>query len=603
MSAHELSFPYEARRNRDLSDAELWQRSLRRSVHRREITEAARKHAMRRKSAAVAVTASMAAGPVASPIAAVASVGSGSAVATQKAGGGGAGGSAIALPSGALVDYGDTGEAVAAVQQVVGVDNDGIFGPITQGGVKRWQAANGLPATGAVDAKTWTKMFQSSVSYVGKDGKTTVTVNDKSGSKPSTGVDGPAPTTTKPRVKQPGSKRSEVAEKNRNAVTKPQSVTKDQTVQAPAAETAPAPAPATTGAGCGAGRIASPVSGTTTGVYGENRGSHAHAGKDIAAPTGTAVRAAQCGTVTKAGMDGSGYGNLVCIEHEGGVSTCYAHLSQINTKVGSYVHVGDVIGKVGCTGSCTGPHLHFEVRENGKTVNPENYLSGSKTIAGAAPKTSSGTGKLAVTTASSDAAWGEATAATSAETEATLAAAYTAAATASAPTAVAATGTTDPAATGAVAPATEAATANGATTDGSAGEAAPTETAPATTGAAANGEAAPGTTGAVAPATEASTGSANGAVTEEPAGEAAPAEAPAASAPAEAQAETAPAPAAEAPAPVAEAPAETAPAPAAEAPAPAPATESTPAPVAETPAAPVDAAPAEETGATVAPTE
>ena len=116
-----------------------------------------------------------------------------------------------------------------------------------------------------------------------------------------------------------------------------------------------------------------PVSGTTTGTFGEARSGHTHAGKDIAAPTGTAVRAAQCGTVTPAGADGGGYGNLVCIQHEGGVSTCYAHLSQIDTTKGAYVHVGDVIGKVGCTGSCTGPHLHFEVRENSKAVNPDDH--------------------------------------------------------------------------------------------------------------------------------------------------------------------------------------------------------------------------------------
>ena len=122
-----------------------------------------------------------------------------------------------------------------------------------------------------------------------------------------------------------------------------------------------------------------------TGTFGEARTGHTHAGQDIAAPTGTAVRAAQCGTVTSAGADGSGYGNLVCIQHEGGVSTCYAHLSQIDTTKGAYVHVGDVIGKVGCTGSCTGPHLHFEVRENGKATNPAPYLEGSKTIAGRRP--------------------------------------------------------------------------------------------------------------------------------------------------------------------------------------------------------------------------
>ncbi len=107
MSAHDLSFPFVTPNNRDLVDAELWARSLRRSVHRREITEAARKHAMRRKSAAVAVTASMAAGPVVAPFAAVASAGGSRAAATQKAPE--RGGSAVSLPSGALVKYGDNG--------------------------------------------------------------------------------------------------------------------------------------------------------------------------------------------------------------------------------------------------------------------------------------------------------------------------------------------------------------------------------------------------------------------------------------------------------------------------------------------------------------
>ena len=75
MSAHASSFPWSEPHNRDLSDPELWERSLRRSVHRREITEAARKHAARRKGAAVAVSASMAVGPIAAPFAALASSG------------------------------------------------------------------------------------------------------------------------------------------------------------------------------------------------------------------------------------------------------------------------------------------------------------------------------------------------------------------------------------------------------------------------------------------------------------------------------------------------------------------------------------------------
>ena len=127
--------------NRDLSDVELWERSLRRSVHRREITEAARKHAARRKGAAVAVTASMAAGPAAAPFAALARR---PAVRRSRRRRRCAAASAIAMPSGALVVYGDTGEAVAAVQRLVGVDDDGIFGPITRGAVERFQARHGL---------------------------------------------------------------------------------------------------------------------------------------------------------------------------------------------------------------------------------------------------------------------------------------------------------------------------------------------------------------------------------------------------------------------------------------------------------------------------
>jgi len=435
LSSHDLSFPYTGSRNRDLSDAELWARSLRRSVHRREITEAARKHAVRRKGAAVAVTASMAAGPVAAPFTAVASVGGSRSVSGSTDTGSSSARAALSLPSGALVKFGDTGKAVAAVQNQVGVDDDGIFGPVTRGGVERFQARAGLPVTGTVDAKTWAVMFKSQVSYVGKDGKTSVTVKHQGGGAeaPSSAVDAPA-TTTKPVVKvkkkKAAAKKQGTAttprttapatstdpEKNRAAITNPQAIS----------------APVAQGAGCGSGQIATPVAGTATGSFGENRGSHAHAGKDISARTGTAVRAAQCGTVTKAGWDNGGYGNLVCIEHEGGISTCYAHLSSVDTKVGQYVHVGDVVGKVGSTGRSTGPHLHFEVRENGKTVNPDTYLSGAKQIAGAAAKatsaaTKASTGKLAVTKSGSDAAWGEATPASSAETEATLATAYTAA--------------------------------------------------------------------------------------------------------------------------------------------------------------------------------
>ena len=95
--------------------------------------------------------------------------------------------SAISLPSGALVSYGDVGPKVAAVQRQVGVDDDGIFGPITRGAVERFQARYGLPVTGEVDARTWQALFKSQVSFVGKGGKQIMTVNRPSSGESRTG--------------------------------------------------------------------------------------------------------------------------------------------------------------------------------------------------------------------------------------------------------------------------------------------------------------------------------------------------------------------------------------------------------------------------------
>jgi murein DD-endopeptidase MepM/ murein hydrolase activator NlpD len=114
-----------------------------------------------------------------------------------------------------------------------------------------------------------------------------------------------------------------------------------------------------------------PTSGVVTSGFGPRWG-RMHEGIDIAAPLGTPVRAAASGRVIVAGGMG-GYGNIVVIDHGGGVSTAYAHLSSIWVGGGS-VSQGQTIGAVGCTGSCTGPHLHFEVRINGSPVNPLSYL-------------------------------------------------------------------------------------------------------------------------------------------------------------------------------------------------------------------------------------
>ena len=98
-----------------------------------------------------------------------------------------------------------------------------------------------------------------------------------------------------------------------------------------------------------------------------------HSGLDIAKPKGANVYAVAPGRVVYAGWRG-GYGYTVIIAHTATRSTLYGHLSQILVSVGQDVKRGQVIAKVGSTGLSTGPHLHFEVRENGTPVNPRQFL-------------------------------------------------------------------------------------------------------------------------------------------------------------------------------------------------------------------------------------
>jgi murein DD-endopeptidase MepM/ murein hydrolase activator NlpD len=98
-----------------------------------------------------------------------------------------------------------------------------------------------------------------------------------------------------------------------------------------------------------------------------------HTGIDISARSGTPIKCAANGIVLEARWRG-GYGNMVLVDHGGGIQTLYAHCSVLIASAGQKVSQGDVIGKVGSTGMSTGPHLHFEVRKNGYPVDPLDFL-------------------------------------------------------------------------------------------------------------------------------------------------------------------------------------------------------------------------------------
>jgi Meckel syndrome type 1 protein len=561
--------PY-PRSERDLGSAVLWERSLTRSHRRRERARRARRNAPRQKGATLAAGAAILATPVAAPLAASAASShpgvSKAEIATRAA-------APHQTPTD-LLSYGDTGEAVAAVQAQLRIVEDGIFGPQTEGAVKQFQIVHGLGATGIVDTRTWAELFRVQVKYFGESSASAHTAMASAGTQPA------AQPTGGPDL----SDRVEL----RDEVESPSPSTGSEPAPAPVQST---PVSTSGSGGCTSdGRIVTPVSnGTETSPYGDDRGDHIHSGEDIAAPTGTTVRAADCGTVSISGTE-SGYGEMVCIQHAGGTTTCYAHLSQRDVAVNDYVKAGQKIGEVGCTGNCTGPHVHFEVRVNGKATDPAPYLAGSKTVQGQTTTATqsplpAGEGGTGGPSAADEAAlFGEATGGTTATPASTQPAATGAQPTAEttaqagAETAPAET-TPQPAETAPAQPAPETAPAQ---TAPQPAEAAPAQTAPETAPETAPAQTTPQPTAEATVQAGAETGPA--------------ATAPAAPAPAPAPA--APAPTAE-PAPAA--PADQAPAPTAEPSA--PATQAAPAPAADASAtaavnAPAPAAPAQDTTAT-----
>ncbi|HEV7364004.1 MAG TPA: peptidoglycan DD-metalloendopeptidase family protein, partial [Solirubrobacteraceae bacterium] len=382
--------PYDAPR-RDLASQELWQRSLRRSRHRRDLAVISRRERTRRKGVSAVVSAAMVTAPAAPTLAAAAG-GSGSRAAAAQTSGGD-------VP--VVLRAGSTGPGVEALQRALGITDDGIFGPQTEAALRAFQARNGLAVTGVVDAATWSQLFGTSVSVVDESSPLAQEVMASAGASGSTATssvatttgagipagDGPAPssgtTNRAPQVQgdaAPAPRNSGSGDGSSGSAPAP--APRNQTDPSPTDSTpAPAPNPGS-GGSCGSGEIRSPVTGyTVTGVFGENRGDHVHSGLDMAVPSGTPIRAASCGTVASASYEG-GYGNMVCINHSGGYSTCYAHMSRFAVGAGQYVRIGQVIGYVGCTGNCSGPHVHFEVRYHGTARDPQPYLKHQARIAG-----------------------------------------------------------------------------------------------------------------------------------------------------------------------------------------------------------------------------
>jgi murein DD-endopeptidase MepM/ murein hydrolase activator NlpD len=355
--------------HRDLATPEPWARSLERSRRRRALLPKARRESRRKKHVSAALATAVVAGP-ATPLAA-AQVTSGdvsAAVAAESPAN-----RAIEIREGGLpLRVGSQGDLVVQVQRELHVDADGIFGPQTDAAVRSYQQAKGLDVDGIVGLATWGSLFP---------GQTHATATGAAigGSNIPAAAQGKVEQTLQVAgnqlALQGDAGYSGTTSVGTTGIGTP-GTTGTTGTGAPATTPVANPAPGTTTvSGCGSSTIVRPVSGPVTSPFGP-RGGRNHDGMDIGAATGTPVRAAACGTVSLAGQQ-SGYGNIVCITHTSQFSTCYAHLSRFGTSAGAHVQQGQVIGYVGCTGNCTGPHLHFETRVGGVARDPSQYLGGA----------------------------------------------------------------------------------------------------------------------------------------------------------------------------------------------------------------------------------
>src|SRR5918999_1237123 len=373
--------------HRDLTAPELWERSLARSRLRRALAPRVRREHKRRKGLSAAAAAATMAGPAA-PMAMAQFGGTGSvqvAVAAETPSA-----RAIEVREGGLpLMYGSQGELVTHVQQAFGISADGIFGPQTDTAVRQYQARNGLEVDGIVGPATWGSLFESGPAVGASNVSPQVEerleqklesagrqLDAQAGIARAAGLFGSSSDSAGGR--RGGANQDAAGGSDQGGGSDEGAADSDDTPAGGQTDTpssgggleGTAPVSGT----CGS-TLSSPVDGTVTSEFGPRWGRN-HDGVDIAAPTGTANRAAACGSVTLAGQQ-SGYGNIVCITHTNEFSTCYAHMSRFAVSQGARVQQGQVIGYVGCTGSCTGPHLHFETRVNGQAQQPATYLGRS----------------------------------------------------------------------------------------------------------------------------------------------------------------------------------------------------------------------------------
>src|ERR671914_303270 len=401
--------------HRDLTAPELWERSLARSRLRRALAPRVRREHKRRKGLSAAAAAATMAGPTA-PMAMAQMAGGGDVQAQVAAETASA--RAIEVREGGLpLMYGSQGELVTHVQQALQISADGIFGPQTDGAVRQYQSRNGLEVDGIVGPATWASLFESGPAVGASNVSPQVEerleqtlqgagrqLDAQAGiARPASlfgasdrdsaggSVDGSSQSTAggDDRATTDGSDRSAGGT---TPVSTP--VGGGDSDEAPAGGQSDTPSSGgglegtTPVSGACGSTLSSPVDGTVTSQFGPRWGRN-HDGIDIAAPTGTAIHAAACGSVTVAGQQ-SGYGNTVCITHTNAFSTCYAHMSRFAVSQGARVQQGQVIGYVGCTGSCTGPHVHYETRVNGQAQDPRGFMSGAS-MPGTAARTANAT--------------------------------------------------------------------------------------------------------------------------------------------------------------------------------------------------------------------